>query len=299
MQRKIRLMIGLLIMMGIIAGCWKVSKNLQKELKEEMETIGEAEKSDRIVVLDAGHGGTDSGKVGINGVKEKDINLTITNSVKKILEKENIQVIMTRETDEQLAQSKVEDLKYRVKIMNEASPVLAVSIHQNSYHEENVFGAQVFYYQTSTEGEKAAGIIQDALQKVNPDNTKKIKANNTYYILKKTEVPTVIVECGFLSNYKEAQKLVNRILYVDREDILSEEGAYFIADLIGLKVQDEDGKELGTVKDVIETGANDVYEVEMADGKSLLLPAIKQCILNVDVENGTMQVHVLEGLLDL
>ena len=193
MQRKIRLMIGILIMTGLIAGCWKVSKNLQKELKEEMETIGEAEKSDRIVVLDAGHGGTDSGKVGINGVKEKDINLTITNSVKKILEKENIQVIMTRETDEQLAQSKVEDLKYRVKIMNEVSPVLAVSIHQNSYHEENVFGAQVFYYQTSTEGEKAAGIIQDTLQKVNPDNTK---------------VPTVIVECGFLSNYKEAQKLV-------------------------------------------------------------------------------------------
>ena len=118
MQRKIRLMIGILIMTGLIAGCWKVSKNLQKELKEEMETIGEAEKSDRIVVLDAGHGGTDSGKVGINGVKEKDINLTITNSVKKILEKENIQVIMTRETDKQLAQSKVEDLKYRVKIMN-------------------------------------------------------------------------------------------------------------------------------------------------------------------------------------
>ena len=85
-------MIGILIMTGLIAGCWKVSKNLQKELKEEMETIGEAEKSDRIVVLDAGHGGTDSGKVGINGVKEKDINLTITNSVKKILEKENIQL---------------------------------------------------------------------------------------------------------------------------------------------------------------------------------------------------------------
>lgn len=57
MQRKIRLMIGILIMTGLIAGCWKVSKNLQKELKEEMETIGEVEKSDRIVVLDAGHGG--------------------------------------------------------------------------------------------------------------------------------------------------------------------------------------------------------------------------------------------------
>ena len=209
MQRKIRLMIGILIMTGLIAGCWKVSKNLQKELKEEMETIGEAEKSDRIVVLDAGHGGTDSGKVGINGVKEKDINLTITNSVKKILEKENIQVIMTRETDEQLAQSKVEDLKYRVKIMNEASPVLAVSIHQNSYHEENVFGAQVFYYKTSTEGEKAAAVIQEALQEVNPENTKKIKANDTYYLLKRTEVPTIIVECGFLSNPEEAAKLTD------------------------------------------------------------------------------------------
>ena len=209
MQRKIRLMIGILIMTGLIAGCWKVSKNLQKELKEEMETIGEAEKSDRIVVLDAGHGGTDSGKVGINGVKEKDINLTITNSVKKILEKENIQVIMTRETDEQLAQSKVEDLKYRVSLMNEKKPSLAVSIHQNSYHEENVFGAQVFYYKTSTEGKKAAAVIQEALQEVNPENTKKIKANDTYYLLKKTEVPTVIVECGFLSNYAEAEKLVS------------------------------------------------------------------------------------------
>ena len=82
------------------------------------------------------------------------------------LEKEKIEVIMVREKDEELGKSKVEDLKYRVKIMNEVSPVLAVSIHQNSYHEENVFGAQVFYYQTSTEGEKAAGIIQDALQKI-------------------------------------------------------------------------------------------------------------------------------------
>ena len=93
--------------------------------------------------------------------------------------------------------------------MNEKKPSLAVSIHQNSYHEENVFGAQVFYYKTSTEGEKAAAVIQEALQEVNPENTKKIKANDTYYLLKKTEVPTVIVECGFLSNYAEAEKLVS------------------------------------------------------------------------------------------
>ncbi len=83
-----------------------------------------------------------------------------------------------------LERVKVEDLKYRVSLMNEKKPSLAVSIHQNSYHEENVFGAQVFYYKTSTEGEKAAAVIQEALQEVNPENTKKIKANDTYYLFK-------------------------------------------------------------------------------------------------------------------
>ena len=112
-------------------------------------------------------------------------------------------------------------------------------------------------------------------------------------------------QCGILKfkgldNINDIEKYRQKSLYVTRKNAVRlQRDEYFIADLIGLKVQDEDGKELGTVKDVIETGANDVYEVEMADGKSLLLPAIKQCILNVDVENGTMQVHVLEGLLDL
>ena len=110
----------------------------------------------------------------------------------------------------------------------------------------------------------------------------------------------VISKFKGLDNINDIEKYRQKSLYVTRKNAVRlQRDEYFIADLIGLKVQDEDGKELGTVKDVIETGANDVYEVEMADGKSLLLPAIKQCILNVDVENGTMQVHVLEGLLDL
>ena len=110
----------------------------------------------------------------------------------------------------------------------------------------------------------------------------------------------VILKFKGLDNINDIEKYRQKSLYVPRKNAVRlQRDEYFIADLIGLKVQDEDGKELGTVKDVIETGANDVYEVEMADGKSLLLPAIKQCILNVDVENGTMQVHVLEGLLDL
>ena len=110
----------------------------------------------------------------------------------------------------------------------------------------------------------------------------------------------VILKFKGLDNINDIENYRQKSPYVTRKNAVRlQRDEYFIADLIGLKVQDEDGKELGTVKDVIETGANDVYEVEMADGKSLLLPAIKQCILNVDVENGTMQVHVLEGLLDL
>ncbi len=110
----------------------------------------------------------------------------------------------------------------------------------------------------------------------------------------------VILKFKGLDNINDIEKYRQKILYVTRKNAVRlQRDEYFIADLIGLKVQDEDGTELGTVKDVIETGANDVYEVEMADGRSLLLPAIKQCILNVDVENGMMQVHVLEGLLDL
>ena len=72
----------------------------------------------------------------------------------------------------------------------------------------------------------------------------------------------------------------------------------FITDLIGLSVVKDDGEELGTLTDVIKTGANDVYEVRMADGKEVLLPAIKECVLNVDLEKGTITVHMMDGLLD-
>ena len=74
---------------------------------------------------------------------------------------------------------------------------------------------------------------------------------------------------------------------------------YFIADLVGMTVTEKDGHVLGTLSDVIQTGANDVYVVKMESGKELLLPAIRQCILKVDVESGQMQVHLLPGLMDL
>ena len=190
---------------GAVIGM-KEKENEKSDKKERGEKQGEAHKK-RPGVVDAGHGGPDGGKTGVNGKLEKELNLIIAEKVKKLLEEEGIAVIMTREEDGWLAETRIGDLKERVRIMNESKADLAVSIHQNSYHEESVFGAQVFYYTTSGEGKAAAEILQNELLEIDPENKKREKANNTYYILKKTEVPTVIVECGFLSNHKEAEKL--------------------------------------------------------------------------------------------
>lgn len=169
--------------------------------------------SEKCVVLDAGHGGDDPGKVGINGTKEKDLNLEIALLVKKYLEANDIRVVMTRETDAGLydanaSNKKVQDMKRRIALIEEADPIVTVSIHQNSYPEEYVRGAQVFYYSGSVEGKKLAEKIQTRLiAGVDPENSRQIKANDSYYLLRKTQTPIVIVECGFLSNRAESDKL--------------------------------------------------------------------------------------------
>lgn len=205
MRKKIELILVMLTLAGLVM----VSKKLEKYVNSD-----KVEKKGYTVVLDAGHGSSDSGKVGINGVLEKDINLSISKKTKKYLEKKGICVIMTRNKDEPLAEGengnrKVQDMKARVKRINDTKPDLAVSIHQNSYHEESIHGAQVFYYEHSESGEKDARILQEALLAVDPDNTRQVKANTTYYLLKRTEVPILIVECGFLSNQEEAEKLAS------------------------------------------------------------------------------------------
>ena len=174
----------------------------------------QAETEDRFcVVIDAGHGGVDPGKVGRNGELEKELNLQIAEKLKLFLEASDVEVVMTRTTDtglydENASNKKVQDMKRRCELINEEQPVCVVSIHQNSYHEESIHGAQVFYYSTSRESEKLAKVLQSELVRVaEPENTRQAKANDTYYLLKKTEAPVVIVECGFLSNWADCAKL--------------------------------------------------------------------------------------------
>ncbi len=166
-----------------------------------------------LVVIDAGHGADDGGKVGINGAVEKDINLSIALRVKELLEAQGIDVVLTREDDKGLYPGtgdnrKLRDMQKRVELINRERPALTVSIHQNSYTDERVSGAQTFYMTGSEEGKRAAEILQEQMiTTLAPEKERVAKENGSYYLLKHVESPIVIAECGFLSNAREAEML--------------------------------------------------------------------------------------------
>ena len=205
MKRRIEIIMAVVLLLG---ACF-FAREGAKMVENSKAKTGEV-----CVVIDAGHGGDDPGKIGVNKAKEKEINLKIAKKIKELLEKEKIKVVMTRTDDGGLYQQnssnkKVEDMRKRCEIISKAKPVFTVSIHQNSYPQESVKGAQVFYYGQSQHGEKLAKTLQQVLiEQLDLQNHRQAKANESYFMLKKTESPTVIVECGFLSNYEEAQLLV-------------------------------------------------------------------------------------------
>ncbi|MBE5967960.1 MAG: N-acetylmuramoyl-L-alanine amidase [Lachnospiraceae bacterium] len=176
---------------------------------------GRADKDPIVVVIDAGHGGRDPGKVGVNGALEKDVNLSIAYKLRSLLMLNDINVIMTREDDMGLysetdSNKKSADLNKRIEIIHSNHADLAVSIHQNSFTEEYVKGAQVFYHVQSQDGKRLAETIQRQLKETLDDgNHRKAKSNSNYYMLKKTECPLVIVECGYMSNKEEAALLLD------------------------------------------------------------------------------------------
>lgn len=167
-----------------------------------------------IVAIDPGHGGNDPGKI-VGDIYEKDINLDIAMKLKDELEKSGIKVVITRESDSGLysetdTNKKIADMKNRCKYIDESGANILISIHQNSYSSKNVKGAQVFFYENSKEGEKLAKIIQSEItSRVDNENTRQHKSNDSYYILLNVEMPAVIVECGFLTNPSECKKLLD------------------------------------------------------------------------------------------
>ena len=153
-------------------------------------------KADQVILVDAGHGGVDSGM-----------------KLKTILEKKGLAVVMTREEDKGLYENgtknmKAQDLQNRIEQIRIYEPVLSVSIHQNSYSDPGVKGPQVFYYEDSEGGKELALAIQENMnRKLSIARPRVAKGNRTYYLLKRSPGVINIVECGFLTNPEEAALL--------------------------------------------------------------------------------------------
>lgn len=201
MKKKIELFMVLSLLIGAILASWKLS-----ELTADVSKEQKGKKGQIVIVIDPGHGGEDPGKVGVNEVLEKDLNLVIAKKVQNLLKDTDIKIVMTREDDD-VPTAKKKDLEQRIELINKTDPNLVVCIHQNSYTSPSIKGAQVFYYTPSKEGKEAASIVQEELRELDATNKRVIKANDTYYMLKYSKPPTIIVECGFLTNPEEAEKL--------------------------------------------------------------------------------------------
>ena len=220
-QSPYQLFMGVVLLCTVTFLSWQAGSLAAAGVQFIHAENGSGEKKKYIVCVDPGHGGTDPGKVGINGQLEKDINLAIAKKLKTYLEASDVTVVLTRDKDMGLyssgdAHKKMADMRKRCQLIEEVKPDLVISIHQNSYHEEAIRGGQVFYYKTSVRGKKLAQILQERFDYVLGEaNKRQAKANDNYYLLLHVKEPIIIAECGFLSNWEEAEKLETKE-YQDR-----------------------------------------------------------------------------------
>lgn len=167
----------------------------------------------KVIVIDAGHGGNDPGAVSKSGILEKDINLKIALYLREYLEQSGSIVILTRDKDIGLyspnsSNKKREDLKNRKNIIRESNADLFLTIHLNSFPQQQYHGAQTFYPRDNPSGKEAAKLIQEELiNSLDKDNQRVPLPKDNVYIINDLRIPTVLVECGFLSNPEEAKLL--------------------------------------------------------------------------------------------
>lgn len=167
-----------------------------------------------IVVIDAGHGGIDGGSVGkLTGVCESNLNLIYAKNLENQLKQMNISCVLTRSDDSGLYDKNAKNLKRsdmlaRKKIIEKYSPTIVISIHMNSFVTSSAKGAQVFYKKDNEQGKILADCVQSQLF-LNIDNAKKTSKVGDYYIVNCTDIPAILVECGYLSNNEEEFLLQN------------------------------------------------------------------------------------------
>ena len=176
--------------------------------------------SEYTFILDAGHGGEDAGAIGVNGAYEKDINLSICNMLSEVLKANGFNVILTRTEDKLLyteeenikGYRKYYDLKNRLKIAEENPEAIFISIHMNNFSQESCRGMQVYYPQSSEESRLLASEIQNMVKgTLQSYNTRQIKASDgNIFLLDNAKGTAILVECGFLSNREECEKLSSK-----------------------------------------------------------------------------------------
>lgn len=175
--------------------------------------------TERVVILDPGHGGIDGGAVSADGLVEKEINLAIALQLRELLELSGFTVIMTRETDRSvhdpsantIRQIKTTDIHNRFRLMQQYPNAIFLSIHQNCFTESKSNGAQFFYAPKSDNGKQLAVCLHRAMKNMlQPENKREIKpCDSNVYLIYHAETTAVLAECGFLSNQEEAEKLSN------------------------------------------------------------------------------------------
>lgn len=179
-------------------------------------TSNEIVNKNRIIVLDAGHGGADGGAVSKSGILEKELNLKITFKVKELLEDNDIQVILTRNEDvmlydnenDKIAKRKVQDVNNRIEMTNNSNADMLVSIHMNSFPQNYCKGWQIFYKEDNQIAKDISIYIQDSIKEiVQNENDRVAQSINNVKLINKSKIPAIIVECGFLSNEDEAKLL--------------------------------------------------------------------------------------------
>ncbi len=208
-KKRIILLVSLLIAVVAI-GIFQIN------LKEEtIETVA-LPVSNKVIVIDAGHGNPDGGAVSANGISEAEINLKIALKLQNLLEQSGATVILTRSDENgiydtnktNIKDKKISDIKNRVKIGNSSSADIFVSIHLNKIPQNQYSGWQTFFKKGCDQGEKLATSIQENLNKtIEKENNRVPMKLDNVYIVKNIEIPLTIVECGFLSNEEEERKL--------------------------------------------------------------------------------------------
>ncbi len=168
-----------------------------------------------VVLIDPGHGGRDFGVTGVNGTKESEFNLAMANDLKKFLMEANFEIVLTRKNAEGLygdAQDnfKRKDMQERKRIVNKENPDIIISIHANKFPDKSRRGAQVFYDQFNEGGKAMAESVQSSLNTLNKKHADRAFSalSGDYFMLKCSHNPSIIIECGFLSN-AEDEKLLN------------------------------------------------------------------------------------------